>query len=802
MEKGICGCHHGIGTAAVSEHEATVNWTCYITSHGAAFTACRTMTSLSLDGGYRIDDFCSRVLGEYQQTGRSVDETPGTAPGPTVKKIKTSASRYGKAVIHKLELLKDTRFSHWRHEFIVLTLSYANERRLLYLEHFWDADTGLGEWVPLTSSSLTGSQKASADEAMFYKPDDPVEHDHRRSTTTVLEIQFSGPPACDPVTLHSIARILRQIGMKHPAYALFSANCWAWSRGIVMAIALESRNVETVTMSGRDVTLDQLKIYLMTEYGAFGGLLLRCIENGRQDLRWHEYYTLRCVCFLYGFCGHAFWLKHVICGPLNWTLRAKELCVHEDRTADTDGRDHTYTVLPPDFTDLIPTLPGTAAHLLGHNFCEPSKYLYVSAPPITTSGARITSVHIFIYGTVELKPDQEQSTSVTESTLNRMEWFQCAILRHTRDGRLTKVSQPTCFPLKVHFRNNSRKQSWSYGAVCVMDHHHPLTLELRQGDSIALWALGRAGYIHKPAGAWIKVVANHPLRFFDWLVAMDVVRRIVRLIIYPRGHTWPEIVGNCYRELMFLFIGIPWCLNSWCNDLPWSGISMVALHMLSTVTPLQLPDDEHPVEVTLSNFIEQLLSPNGREGSPFCRATIRSISFGQAEDGLSDFIVLLVTLDDLEYYVHMRHPKDEESLWHHHISFLWSWHGLMQDTVVIYRPGKMERAAWEDLDIIFKVELSDSDTTASQDIRSIALRLRELRNNYWRSFWLNEDWQWPISIVKATMKCAGDTVYVQWGSEEQLQIDKWEQTNDWLEDKVKGWKHAEGRIYGENGQCQ
>ncbi|KAG1722683.1 uncharacterized protein EDB91DRAFT_1174235 [Suillus paluster] len=758
------------------------------------------MASLALDGGYRIDDFCSRVLGEYLVP---VDETPGTAPGPSIAKstnTKTSGSRYGKALIHKLELLKDTRFSHWRHELIVLTLSYASERRLLYLEHFWDADTGLGEWVPLTSDSLAGSQKDSADEAMFYKPDDPVEHDRRRFTMTVLEIQFSDPPARDPVTLHSIAKILGQVGKKHPAYALFSANCWAWSRGIVLVIALESRNIKTVTMLGRDVTSDQLKIYLMTEYGAFGGLLLRCIEKGRQDLRWHEYYTLRCICFLYGFCGHALWLKHAIFGPLNWTLRAKELCVHEDRTADKDGQDHTYTALPPDFTDLIPTLPGTAPHLLGRNFCGPGKYLYLLTPPIATSGARITSVHIFIYGTVELDPGQELSTLVTESTLNRMEWFRCAILRHTRDGRLVEVSDPACIPLRVHFRNNSRRQSWSYGAVYIMDHHHPLTLGLCQGDSIAVWALGRAGYIHKPAGAWIKVVANHPLRFLDWLVAMDVARTIAGLIIYPRGHTWPEIVGNFCRGLMHLFIEIPWCLNSWCNDWPWSAISMVASHLLSTVTPLQPPeddnDDEHPVKVTLSDFIEQVLSQNCGEESPFRRASIRSISFGQTEDELFDFIILLVTLDDLEYYVHIRHPKDEESLWHHHVSFLWSYHGLTQDTVVIYRPGKMERAAWEGLDITFKAKLSDSDTTSSQDIRSVALRLREMRNNYWRFFWLNEDWQWPISIVKATMKCAGDTVHVQLGrNEEPLQIDEWEHTNDWLEDKVKGWKQAEGRMY-------
>jgi len=198
-------------------------------------------------------------------------------------------------------------------------------------------------------------------------------------------------------------------------------------------------------------------------------------------------------------------LKHVIFGPLNWTLRIKELCIHEDRTTDMNGQPHTYTVLPPDLTDLIPTLPGTAIHLMGRNFCGPSEYLYVLTPPLTTSGARVKSAHIFIYGTVELKPDQEQGASVAESTLNRMEWLRCAVLRPAQDGEFVKVSEPACFPLKIHFRNKSSVGGWPYGGVVVMDHRHPLTLGLRQGDLIGVWALGRAGYIHKPAGAWIKV---------------------------------------------------------------------------------------------------------------------------------------------------------------------------------------------------------------------------------------------------------------------------------------------------------
>lgn len=212
----------------------------------------------------------------FESVGRG-----GTVKTRTTKNL---PAREGKALIHKLELLKDTRPQYWYHEFIVLTLSYAGENRFLYLEHCWRANTGpLGEWIPLTSGSLAGSQKDRADGAMFYKTDDSEERDRRRCTMTVLEIQFADSPAHDThaITLHTIAKILKQIETEHPSYALFSANCWAWSRGIVMAILLESRpsrrTTQTVTMSGTDITSDQLIFYLTTEYGAFGGLLLHCI---------------------------------------------------------------------------------------------------------------------------------------------------------------------------------------------------------------------------------------------------------------------------------------------------------------------------------------------------------------------------------------------------------------------------------------------------------------------------------------------------------------------------------------------
>jgi len=72
-------------------------------------------------------------------------------------------------------------------------------------------------------------------------------------------------------------------------------------------------------------------------------------------------------------------------------------------------------------------------------------------------------------------------------------------------------------------------------------------------------------------------------------------------------------------------------------------------------------------------------------------------------------------------------------------------------------------------------------------------------NNYWWYFWLKgEDWSWPIHALKVTMKCIGGLSVQLGDSEEPLQMDNWEEINDILNERMEGWRHAEGRIYGRN----
>jgi hypothetical protein len=114
---------------------------------------------------------------------------------------------------------------------------------------------------------------------MFYKPGDSEEIGRREWTTSVLEVYIDMAHAGTRFTLYYLANILRKYQNDHPMYRLFGANCWAWSRAIILDIIKPPRRIERVTMANKDpdITPDQLKIYLMTEYGAWGGLLLRCV---------------------------------------------------------------------------------------------------------------------------------------------------------------------------------------------------------------------------------------------------------------------------------------------------------------------------------------------------------------------------------------------------------------------------------------------------------------------------------------------------------------------------------------------
>jgi hypothetical protein len=205
---------------------------------------------MNLSGHYYLGQFCDKLLNDKP------------------------AERLAR--IHRVELLKDMRIVDWdlhvhlKHEFLVFSLSYNGEESLLYFEHWWGDDSE----VPIAHRSAE-----ELDELMFYKPGDSEEIGRREWTTSVLEVYIDMTHAGTRFTLYYLANILRKYQNDHPMYRLFGANCWAWSRAIILDIIKPPRRIERVTMANKDpdITPDQLKIYLMTEYGAWGGLLLRCV---------------------------------------------------------------------------------------------------------------------------------------------------------------------------------------------------------------------------------------------------------------------------------------------------------------------------------------------------------------------------------------------------------------------------------------------------------------------------------------------------------------------------------------------
>ena len=66
--------------------------------------------------------------------------------------------------------------------------------------------------------------------------------------------------------------------MKYPRYGLFSANCWAcqWARGFLIFNSHIATS-EILKTNGREmvpITVEKMKLYMLTDYGAYGRLRL------------------------------------------------------------------------------------------------------------------------------------------------------------------------------------------------------------------------------------------------------------------------------------------------------------------------------------------------------------------------------------------------------------------------------------------------------------------------------------------------------------------------------------------------
>jgi hypothetical protein len=99
-----------------------------------------------------------------------------------------------------------------------------------------------------------------------------------RDRQKVFQINLSSKT---PFTLKDLAEILGSVSYeeKYPTYGLFSANCWSWSRGFLLDIIFNPRiaTSEILKTNGREmvpITVEEMKLYMLTEFGAYGRLLL------------------------------------------------------------------------------------------------------------------------------------------------------------------------------------------------------------------------------------------------------------------------------------------------------------------------------------------------------------------------------------------------------------------------------------------------------------------------------------------------------------------------------------------------
>lgn len=160
---------------------------------------------------------------------------------------------------------------------------------ILYLERSWDHETDEGweAWIPplfgeRTVAGADGQRRSPEyDEAFFFEEGDEQEQERRRNSVTLFAIHFRRDvgSSSSPLTLRTVCEVLLDYHDKHPAYILLDANCWAWSRAILLAVVSKADNVSSIVINKKSepVTPEQFKMYLFTEYGAWGGMLLHVI---------------------------------------------------------------------------------------------------------------------------------------------------------------------------------------------------------------------------------------------------------------------------------------------------------------------------------------------------------------------------------------------------------------------------------------------------------------------------------------------------------------------------------------------
>ncbi|KAF6763679.1 hypothetical protein DFP72DRAFT_873137, partial [Ephemerocybe angulata] len=683
---------------------------------------------LSLSGRHTVRQFCDRAVAS------------------------TKNAKEGSIV--QVELIKDTRTLEeqwWRHESLVFTIVHGGEERVLFFERGRPEDP-----EPLLKFAWAGFRGDAEDVMEFFEPDGEDARYKIAHVTRVFRVLLQR----NRVSLLTLAEIIKN-GPYYDGYSqyqLTSANCWSWARGLLLDIALTQykSTMHAVLYPDKEhptsMTAEELQVCLLTQYGAFGGLLLRITSAAAQyetqpKLKWQRvedrirFGLVRGVLYVYTVLSLFLWLREFCIGPSNWVTSFRRLVVHPDKVLDDKGEDVTRAPLPPNFLNLLPSRRGLDP-LVTQSLCIPGRYPLTFTALSTRQTSAISSIHIYI----SIGIQGEKAPFIPRTGI-----VTCSAMREGSDGNLLEVGTPMDVELRsTSLDPNSKAAETSikyYHGIARIDGEVRFTKQMRSGDMIVIWAHGSQKQILHPRFASLKVVAR------KFAVGPMEVGMIFGL--WLRG---PEV----YKQLPLIHLILAlssvvfYLMTSHFEEYVWSSLTSVISTVFAKSGSLSLPPDDNSVlRFTLPDFNDHCENP----GQEVLSSPLKNISLVQTK---ANHVTLTVEFEHLAtpYVAEILEPPLRYD-WKHYMSFMTTSHRLERSTVKVFRKpttGNFEASApiivdQFGADADFRVQLECGGTGIA--FAAIVELLQNAQRRYWFFFWCNEkEWSWPIWIVRALASSA------------------------------------------------
>jgi hypothetical protein len=299
------------------------------------------------------------------------------------------------------------------------------------------------------------------------------------------------------------------------------------------------------------MTAEELQVCMLTQYGAWGGLLLKITSSmlflvqltplivltdhigeikatsrnptatqTRRDwpdavdhlVKRLRFFLVRILLFLYTVTNFFSRCREFLLGPSNWVTSFRRLTIHHDRTLDDKGRDITHLPEGPNFRDLLPSRVALDPMFI-QGLYIPGRY------PLTfitlTLGPRviISSIHVYVStGFSHISP-----TTTTEGTsqssvhpfVRRSRGVRCSIMRKSADRSFVEVGGQRQIELRAASGAIAKSSTQHYTGICRIDGNDDFARQVQSGDTIVVWAEGYPDQVQYPRYASLKVRPCH-----------------------------------------------------------------------------------------------------------------------------------------------------------------------------------------------------------------------------------------------------------------------------------------------------